>query len=82
MINIDINLLLIQKKNHGSLITIYSDKNSVRIRWARNISKWENLFSGVTIDTTRKKKALLLHFAGDDLFKIYQTLLERAGCFA
>ena len=53
---------------------VYSQKISVRIRWTRTISKLENLFTGMAIDTMRKRKALFLHFSGDELFKIYQTL--------
>ena len=41
-----------------SKFDVYSDKNSVRIRWAINISTLKNLFTGMTIDTTRKKEGI------------------------
>ena len=53
---------------------VYSDENSVGIRWNKYISKLENLFTGMAIDAKKRKKALLLHYAGDEVFEIYETL--------
>ncbi|XP_066941051.1 uncharacterized protein [Macrobrachium rosenbergii] len=38
------------------------------------IAKLENLFVACTIDSRKRKKALLLHYAGDEVFEIYETL--------
>ena len=43
-------------------------------RWAKYIKKLENLFVAMNIDINKRKKALLLHFAGDEVFEIHQTL--------
>ena len=53
---------------------VYSDENSVGIRWNKYISKLENLFTGMAIDAKTHKKALLLHYAGDEVCEIYETL--------
>ena len=38
------------------------------------VAKLENLFVGLNIDSKKRKKALLLHYSGDDVFEIYETL--------
>ena len=38
------------------------------------MTKLENLFVGLNIDSKKRKKALLLHYSGDKIFKIYKTL--------
>ena len=45
------------------------------VRDGQNTSKkLENLFVAMNIDSNKRKKALLLHFAGDEVFEIHQTL--------
>ena len=38
------------------------------------MSKLGNLFVAMTIDSCKRKKALLLHIAGDEVFEIYDML--------
>ena len=53
---------------------VYSEESSVGIRWKKYVAKLEHLFVGLNIDSKKRKKALLLHYSGDDVFKIYETL--------
>ena len=52
---------------------VYSDE-SAGVRWNKYVSKLENLFVGMNIDKNKRKKALLLHYSGDEVFEIYETL--------
>ena len=53
---------------------VYGDENSLGVRWDKYVDKLENLFVGLSINTRKRKKALLLHYAGDEVYDIYDTL--------
>lgn len=53
-------------------------QSSIGYRWEKYIQKLENLFVGMSIESKKRRKALLIHYAGDDVFDIYQTL-ENTG---
>ena len=53
---------------------INGDSTTTGHRWTKYISKLENLFVAMNIDSRKRKKALLLHYAGDEVFEIYGTL--------
>ena len=53
---------------------VFNEETSLGIRWTKYVSKLENMFTGLAIDSKKRKKALLLHYAGDDVFDIYETL--------
>ena len=40
------------------------------------LQKLENLFVGMNIESRKRRKALLLHYSGDDVFDTYQTLSD------
>jgi hypothetical protein len=48
-----------------------SDKSNAGPRWERWVSRLENLFVGLNIDDEDRKRALLLHFAGERVYEIY-----------
>ncbi|MCG8094404.1 MAG: DDE-type integrase/transposase/recombinase [Candidatus Thiodiazotropha endolucinida] len=50
------------------------DSSSLGHRWEKYLNKLENLFVGMNIDSRKRRKALLLHYSGDEVFDIYQTL--------
>ena len=54
--------------------TVRDGDTSIGHKWRTYIQKLENLFVGLNIESAKRKKALLLHFAGDDVFNIHQTL--------
>jgi hypothetical protein len=53
--------------------TIKENPSNVGIRWGIYVEKFENLINGLGIDNNKRKKALLLHYAGDEVFEIYKT---------
>ncbi|KAK3105898.1 hypothetical protein FSP39_008092 [Pinctada imbricata] len=58
---------------------IHSDENSVGIRWTKYVNQLENLFVAMDISSKKRKKALLLHYAGEDVFDIHQTLPDTSA---
>ena len=52
------------------------DTSSLGHRWGKYLQKLENLFVGMNIESRKRRKALLLHYSGDDVFDIYQTLSD------
>ena len=52
------------------------DTSSLGHRWEKYFQNFENLFVGMNIESRKRRKALLLHYSGDDVFDIYQTLSD------
>lgn len=52
---------------------IHADGN-VSTRFDKWIKRLENLFIAADIDDTKRQRALLLHYGGQDLFDIFETL--------
>lgn len=48
-----------------------SDKCNVGPRWERWVSRLENLFVGLRIENDDRKRSLLLHYAGESVYDIY-----------
>lgn len=51
-----------------------SDKTTVGVRWTKWLDKIENFMTAFNITDEGRKKAMLLHFAGDDVFDIASTI--------
>ncbi len=58
--------------------TFTSDEHSVGIRWIKYVQKLENMFVGMSVESKKRKKALRLHYAGDEVF-IHDTLPDTGG---
>jgi len=50
-----------------------SDKANAGPRWNRWVERLENLFVGLKIDNEDRKRALLLHYAGETVYDIYDA---------
>ena len=50
-----------------------SDKSNTGPRWERWVSRLENLFVGLKIENDDCKRALLLHYAGEGVYDIYDA---------
>lgn len=50
------------------------DKTTVGARWTRWLDKLENFMTAFNVTNEERKKAMLLHFAGDAVFEIASTL--------
>ena len=80
VLNSDLQLIIVSKRKQIMALPNFqrfevgSENNSIGLRWDKYISKLDNLFVGMNIDSKKRKKALLLHYAGDEVFDIYETL--------
>ena len=61
---------------HFEKFTVHADESSVGIRWRKWVAKFENLLCGLNITSDDRKKALLLHYAGDEVFEIYDAMTD------
>ena len=46
----------------------------VAVRWKRWVARFSNLMVALSIDNDARQKALLLHYAGEDVNDIFDTL--------
>lgn len=51
----------------------FSDKSNAGPRWERWVSRLENLFVGMKIENGDRKRALLLYYAGETVYDIYEA---------
>ena len=52
---------------------VHSEENTVGLRWCRWTAKLENLMCALNITDDARKTALLLHYAGDEVYEIYEA---------
>ena len=52
------------------------DPSSTGQRWTEYIERFENFLTAMEIDDPKRQRALLLHFSGDDVYRIFKTLPE------
>ncbi len=50
------------------------DPTSIAQRWNKWVDRYENLLVAIDITKPERKKALLLHYAGEGVQEIYETL--------
>ena len=55
---------------------VHGEETTAGIRWHKWIAKLQNLLCALDIKTDARKKALLLHYAGDDIFEIYDSMTD------
>ena len=55
---------------------VREDPSTAGTRWKRYLSKLNNLLSALNIDNPERKKALLLHYGGDELFDLSETFTD------
>ena len=53
---------------------VSSDPNTASTRWDKWLRRFESAMLGFNIKDDTRKRALLLHFAGDEVEDIFQTL--------
>lgn len=49
------------------------DKTNAGLRWEKYLSRLENLFVGMNLKDESRKRALLLHYVGEDVYDIYEA---------
>ncbi|KAK7091555.1 hypothetical protein V1264_009220 [Littorina saxatilis] len=55
---------------------VFSDEQSASVRWRRWVARFENLLCALDITKDARKKALLLHFCGDEVYNIVESFSE------
>ena len=55
---------------------VHKDESSTGVRWKTWIMKLDNLLCALDIKSDARKKALLLHYGGDDIFEIYDSMTD------
>lgn len=58
---------------------IHSDPSSLGLRWTKWIQRFQNFLIALNIKDNKQKKAMLLHYAGPDVFDVFETLPETGG---
>ena len=53
-----------------------TDQTSVSQRWTKWLNKFENMLKALAIKDDQRKRALLLHYVGDRVYDIFETLSE------
>ena len=52
---------------------IDTDKANAGPLWGKWVERWQNLFIGLGIEDADRKRALLLHYAGERVYDIYDA---------
>ena len=52
---------------------VHSDEATLGTRWKRWLTRFEILLTALSVTDKARKKALLLHYAGDEVFTIYES---------
>ena len=61
---------------HFEPFLVYQDENTVGVRWRKWVDKLEILLSALDISSDARKKALLLHYAGDEVYTIVESFTD------
>ena len=57
-------------------------ENASDIRWRKWINRLENMLVGMDITDDNSKRALLLHYAGEEVSDIFETLVDTGNTYA
>ena len=55
---------------------VHSDEQSSCVRWRKYIDKFENLLCALDVHDDARKKALLLHYIGDEAYDIFDSFSD------
>lgn len=55
---------------------VHEDHSSVGVRWKKWLQRFENFLLAMDIKDDTRKRAMLLHYAGDEVQDIYDTLSD------
>ena len=55
---------------------VHSGEQSAGIRWRRWVEKFENMICALDITVDKRKKALLLHYVGEETYDIYDSFTD------
>ena len=50
------------------------DPSSTGQRWTEYIDRFDNFLTAMEIDDPKRQRALLLHFSGEEVYRVFKTL--------
>ncbi|XP_014668802.1 PREDICTED: uncharacterized protein K02A2.6-like [Priapulus caudatus] len=53
---------------------VHADSGNTGLRWAKWVAKLENLMIALNITTPKRKRDMMLHYAGDEVYEVFITL--------
>ena len=53
------------------------DQSNLAVRWEEHLKLFKNLMTAMDINDASRQKALLLHYVGEDVNDIFETLPDR-----
>ena len=56
---------------------VLEPRDTAALRWAKYVDRFDNFLEAAGIEKPSRKKAMLLHHIGEDLYNVYQTLVVR-----
>lgn len=56
--------------------SVHAEEHSAGVRWKKWIDRFENMLCATDIDSDKKKKAMLLHYVGDETYDIYDSFTD------
>ena len=59
-----------------------SEQSSLSQRWSRYVQKFSNFLTAMNISDKKRQRAMLLHFAGDSVYEIFETLPDNGEDYA
>ena len=70
-----INIKMASALPHFDKFVVHVDEHTAGTRWKKYIARFELLVTAMSLeDEPKRKKALLLHYAGEDVYDIFDTL--------
>ena len=55
---------------------VHAESNTAGTRWEKYVKRLENLFIGFGVTDDNRKRALLLHYSGEEVADIFDTLKD------
>ena len=81
LVNPDVSLI-----NNGTGLLVFPNFNArepaVDTRWRKWCARQENLLVGLDIKDDKRNRALLLHYAGEEVNEIFDTLQDTGDDYA
>ena len=59
-----------------SPFSVHVDEQSAGPRWRKWIDRFENLLCALDINDDRKKRAMLLHYVGEEVYDIFNSFTD------
>lgn len=53
---------------------LHEDHSSVGVRWKKWLQRFENFLLSMDINDDMRKRAMLLHYAGDEVQDLFHTI--------